>query len=58
MEIDEETIKKIRESLPELFDAKVKRYIEVLKIKENDAEEIARNMQIAEYFEATLESFG
>ena len=57
LEIDEETIKKIRESLPELFDAKVKRYIEVLKIKENDAEEIARNMQIAEYFEATLESF-
>ena len=57
LEIDEETIKKIRESLPELFDAKVKRYIEVLKIKENDAEEIARNMQVAEYFEATLESF-
>ena len=57
LEIDEETIKKIRESLPELFDAKVKRYIEVLKIKESDAEEIARNMQIAEYFETTLESF-
>ena len=57
LEIDEETIEKIRESLPELFDAKVKRYIEVLKIKESDAEEIARNMQIAEYFETTLESF-
>ena len=57
LEIDEETIEKIRGSLPELFDEKVKRYIEVLKIKENDAEEIARNMQIAEYFEATLESF-
>ena len=56
LEIDEETIEKIRESLPELFDAKVKRYIEVLKIKESDAEEIARNMQIAEYFETTLES--
>ena len=58
MEIDEETIEKIRGSLPELFDEKVKRYIEVLKIKESDAEEIARNMQVAEYFEATLESFG
>ena len=57
LEIDEETIKKIRESLPELFDAKVKRYIEVLKIKESDAEEIARNMEISEYFEATLECF-
>ena len=57
LEIDEETIEKIRESLPELFDAKVKRYIEVLKIKESDAEEIARNMQVAEYFEATFESF-
>ena len=58
LEIDEETIEKIRGSLPELFDAKVKRYIEVLKIKESDAEEIARNMQIAEYFESILESFG
>ena len=57
LEIDEETIEKIRESLPELFDEKVKRYIEVLKIKESDAEEIARNMQIAEYFETSLESF-
>ena len=44
LEIDEETIEKIRGSLPELFDEKVKSYIEVLKIKENDAEEIARNM--------------
>ena len=57
LEIDDETIEEIRESLPELFDAKLKRYIEVLNIKESDAEEIARNIQIAEYFEATLENF-
>lgn len=57
LEIDEETIDKIRESLPELFDAKVKRYIEDLKIKQTDAEEISRKMEIAEYFEATIESF-
>ncbi len=57
LEIDDETIEEIRKSLPELFDAKVKRYTEVLKIKENDAEDIARNMQIAEYFEAILETF-
>ena len=57
LEIDDETIEEIRKSLPELFDAKVKRYTEVLKIKENDAEEIARNMQVAEYFEAILENF-
>ena len=57
LEIDEDTIDKIRESLPELFDAKVKRYIEDLKIKQTDAEEISRNMEIAEYFEATIDKF-
>ncbi|HAH67981.1 MAG TPA: Asp-tRNA(Asn)/Glu-tRNA(Gln) amidotransferase GatCAB subunit B [Gammaproteobacteria bacterium] len=57
VEIDEETINKIRESLPELYDAKVKRYVEDLKIKQVDAEEISRNMEIAEYFEATIENF-
>ena len=55
--IDEDTIDKIRESLPELFDAKVKRYIEDLKIKQTDAEEISRNMEIAEYFESTIDNF-
>ena len=57
LEIDEDTIDKIRESLPELFDTKVKRYIEDLKIKQTDAEEISRNMEIAEYFEATIDNF-
>jgi len=57
LEIDEDTIDKIRESLPELFDAKVKRYVEDLKIKQTDAEEISRNMEIAEYFEATIDNF-
>ena len=57
LEIDEDTIEKIRESLPELFDAKVKRYIEDLKIKQTDAEEISRNMEIAEYFESTIDNF-
>ena len=57
LEIDEDTIDEIRESLPELFDAKVKRYIEDLKIKQTDAEEISRNMEIAEYFEATIDNF-
>ena len=57
LEIDEDTIDKIRESLPELFDAKVKRYIEDLNIKQTDAEEISRNMEIAEYFEATIDNF-
>tara|TARA_B100000959_G_scaffold92356_1_gene98100 strand:+ start:967 stop:2403 length:1437 start_codon:yes stop_codon:yes gene_type:complete len=57
LEIDQETIDKIAQSLPELFDEKVTRYIEALSIKQSDAEEIARNMQIAEYFEATLDHF-
>ena len=57
LEIDEDTVHKIRESLPELFDAKVKRYIEDLKIKQTDAEEISRNIEIAEYFESTIDNF-
>jgi len=57
LEIDQETIDKIKNLLPELFDKKVIRYTEDLKIKQNDAEEIAKNMQIAEYFEATLDHF-
>ena len=57
LEIDQETIDKIKNLLPELFEEKVTRYTEDLKIKPNDAEEIAKNMQIAEYFEATLDHF-
>ncbi len=57
LEIDQETIDKIKNLLPELFEEKVIRYTEDLKIKPNDAEEIAKNMQIAEYFEATLGHF-
>jgi aspartyl-tRNA(Asn)/glutamyl-tRNA(Gln) amidotransferase subunit B len=57
LEIDQETIDKIKNLLPELFDKKVIRYTEDLNIKQNDAEEIAKNMQIAEYFEATLDHF-
>jgi len=57
LEIDQETIDKIKNLLPELFDKKVIRYTDDLKIKQNDAEEIAKNMQVAEYFEATLDHF-
>ena len=57
LEIDQETIDKIKNLLPELFDKKVIRYTDDLKIKQNDAEEIAKNMQIAEYFEATIDHF-
>tara|TARA_Y100001970_G_scaffold12604_1_gene14432 strand:- start:4819 stop:6255 length:1437 start_codon:yes stop_codon:yes gene_type:complete len=57
LEIDEETIDKIKESLPELFDAKVKRYVEDLKIKQTDAEEISRKIEFAQYFEETIENF-
>ena len=57
LEIDQETIDKIKNLLPELFDKKVIRYTDDLKIKQNDAEEIAKNMQVAEYFEATLDYF-
>jgi Asp-tRNAAsn/Glu-tRNAGln amidotransferase B subunit (PET112 homolog) len=56
LEIDEDTIDEIRESLPELHDAKVKRNTEESKNRQTDAEEISRNMEIAEYFEATIDN--
>lgn len=57
LEIDEEVIEQIRKSLPELYEEKITRYTTQLKIKQIDAEEISKNMQIADYFDEVLEYF-
>ena len=57
LEIDEEVIEQIRKSLPELYEEKITRYTSQLKIKQTDAEEISKNMEIADYFDEVLEYF-
>ena len=57
LEIDEEVIEQIRISLPELYEEKITRYTTQLKIKQTDAEEISKNMEIADYFDEVLEYF-
>ena len=57
VKIDKETIEKIAASLPELFNQKVDRYVKTLSIKRVDATAIARNIELAEYFEDALNTY-
>ena len=57
VKIDKEIIEKIASSLPELFDQKVDRYVKTLSIKCVDATEIAKNIELAEYFEDALNTY-
>ena len=57
VKIDKEIIEKITASLPELFDQKVDRYVSTLLIKRVDAIEIAKNIELAEYFEDALNTY-
>ena len=57
VKIDKEIIEKITASLPELFDQKVDRYVSTLSIKRVDAIEIAKNIELAEYFEDALNTY-
>jgi aspartyl-tRNA(Asn)/glutamyl-tRNA(Gln) amidotransferase subunit B len=57
VKIDKEMIEKIASSLPELFDQKVDRYVKTLSIKHVDATEIAKNIELAEYFEDALNTY-
>ena len=57
LEIDQSMIEQIRSTLPELFDAKVLRYINDYGIKENDAIEIANTIEFARYFEEVASVF-
>ncbi|MDC0188582.1 Asp-tRNA(Asn)/Glu-tRNA(Gln) amidotransferase subunit GatB, partial [Gammaproteobacteria bacterium] len=57
VKIDKGIIEKITASLPELFDQKVDRYVSTLSIKRVDAIEIAKNIELAEYFEDALNTY-
>lgn len=57
VKIDKEIIEKIAASLPELFNQKVDRYIKTLSIKPVDATAIAKNIELAEYFEDALNTY-
>ena len=57
VKIDKEIIEKIASSLPELFDQKVDRYVKTLSIKRVDATAIAKNIELAEYFEDALNTY-
>lgn len=56
VDIDEKEIKNIREQLPELPDAKRDRFIHTLGLTDYDASNLTSNKDLADYFEAVLES--
>ena len=57
LEIDKSMIEQIRSQLPELFEAKVRRYVRDYGIKENDAVKIADTIELARYFEKVTAVF-
>ena len=57
LEIDKSMIEQIRSQLPELFEAKVQRYVRDYGIKENDAVKIADTIELARYFEKVTAEF-
>ena len=57
LHISDEDIEKIRQTLPELPDKKIKRYVSELSLEEKDAELIVKYPKVADFFEGTLECF-
>ena len=57
LEIDQSMVEQMRSQLPELFEAKVLRYVNDYGIKENDAIEIANTIELACYFEEVASVF-
>jgi aspartyl-tRNA(Asn)/glutamyl-tRNA(Gln) amidotransferase subunit B len=49
--VDDTWINKVKESLPELPDEKIKRFISQYSLPEYDAEVLTQNREISEYFE-------
>lgn len=58
VEIDEATIEELRRRLPEMPDAKRKRYIEEWGLPEYDAGLISGSRELAEFFEAAVAAYG
>ncbi len=54
IQITEEMIDAQRDLLPEFPEAKIRRYVEQLGIKENDADIIANDIKLSAYFEQSL----
>lgn len=52
--ISEEKIKELRESLPELPDARKARYIEEYELSNYDAEQLISSIEVATFFEETV----
>jgi len=57
LEIDQSMIEEIRSQLPELFEAKVQRFVRDFGIKESDAVKIANTIELARYFEEVTSVF-
>ena len=55
--IDSSLIETITSSLPEKLEEKLERYTKQLSIKEEDAYEITRNIDLIDYFEESLETY-
>ena len=55
--IDSSLIETITSSLPEKLEEKLERYTNQLSIKEEDAYEITRNIDLIDYFEESLETY-
>ncbi len=55
--LKKEQIEEIKNTLPELPDEKVKRYMEELKLPEYDSEVIVANKDLAVYFEETIKIY-
>ena len=55
--IDSSLLETITSSLPEKLEEKLERYTNQLSIKEEDAYEITRNIDLIDYFEESLETY-
>ena len=55
--IDSSLIETITSSLPEKLDKKIERYTNQLSVKEEDAYEITRNIDLIDYFEESLKAY-
>ena len=56
VELDEEFIEAVRKSLPELPDAKLKRFVEQYELKAADAEILTLGRALADYFEDLIDN--
>lgn len=56
--VDQKWIDEIRESLPELPDAKRERFIEACSLSENDADQLTAERSMAEWFESAVMAGG